>query len=69
MPSLINKDIKSYSVSIQSGPTTHVFIISENTTKSNSIPSGISKITLNRESIDSDGTKNILIENGLLKKE
>ena len=69
MPNVINKDNKSYSVSVQSGPSTYMFILAENGTKEGAVPSGTSKISVLQKSIDSDGKKNIIIENGELKKE
>jgi hypothetical protein len=69
MPNVINKDNKSYSVSIQSGPSTSMFILAGNATKEGAVPSSTSKISVLQKHIDSDGTKNIVIENGLLKKE
>ena len=68
MPNVINKDNKSYSVSIQSGASTYMFILAENSTKEGAVPTGTSKISVLQKHIDSDGTKNIVIENGELKK-
>jgi hypothetical protein len=69
MPNVINKDNKSYSVSIQSGPSTYIFILPENSTKEGAVPTGTSKISVLQNSLNSDGTKNIVIENSQLKKE
>lgn len=69
MPAVINRDNKEYSVSIQSGPNIYMFILAQNGRKENAVPTMNSKISVLDKHIDSDGTKNIIIENGLLKKE
>ncbi len=67
MPSLINKDSTKYDLTIKSGASSKSSNINPNTTIHSGIPSGKSTITLKGgNTLESDGTKDVLIEKGKL---
>jgi hypothetical protein len=65
MPNLVNKDSTKYELSIKAGATTRQTSINGNTNQNSGVPSGKSTISIKGgASIESDGTKDIVIQNG-----
>jgi hypothetical protein len=67
MPNLHNKDSQKYDLTIKSGASTRNTSINGSTNSSGMIPSGKCTITIKGgSSFESDGSKDIVIQNGRL---